>query len=129
MIIVKPYAKIVNQSSQVPLWQIEAAARISHASEEQQGLPLANERFIREVVVKRGDWSVVEHVSVSVEFKVDRGITHELVRHRLFSFTQESTRFVRGKEDEGLEFIYPKVRWIEGQSFVNVTQLDVDWEI
>jgi thymidylate synthase (FAD) len=55
-----------------------------------------------------GDWSIVEHVSISVDMLVDRGITHELVRHRLFSFTQESTRFVNYEKKMPPSFIYPK---------------------
>lgn len=88
---------------------IEAAARISHRSEEAQ-TEESWKRFIPAVVLEHGDWSVVEHASSTVLFRVDRGITHELVRHRLFSFTQESTRFVNGRKSypEGLEFIYPE---------------------
>lgn len=87
---------------------IESAARISHRSEDKQ-TPESWKRFIQAVVLEHGDWSVVEHVSASVLFRVDRGITHELVRHRLFSFTQESTRFVNGRKSypNGLEFILP----------------------
>jgi thymidylate synthase (FAD) len=72
---------------------IENMARISHKSEELQG-PETWRRFITSVVLEHGDWSVVEHASATVIFQVNRGITHELVRHRLFGFTQESTRFV-----------------------------------
>jgi thymidylate synthase (FAD) len=67
-------------------------------------------RFLTAVVLEHGDWSVVEHASATVMFRVDRGITHELVRHRLFSYTQESTRFVNGSKTYpgGLEFICPQ---------------------
>ena len=75
------------------LRRIEWCARISHRSEEAMTEGSYN-RFLRSVVLEHGDWSVVEHASVSCDFYVDRGITHELVRHRLFAFTQESTRFV-----------------------------------
>ena len=44
---------------------------------------------------------------MTVEFLVDRGITHELVRHRLFSFTQESTRFVNYLKKVSARFIKP----------------------
>ena len=86
----------------------EKQARISHRAEDQQ-TDTSWERFIKAVVIDHGDWSVVEHVSLTVVFRVDRGVTHELVRHRLFSFTQESTRFVNGakKYPTGLEFIRP----------------------
>ena len=73
---------------------IESMARISHRSESGQTED-SYKRFIEFVCVKRGDWSVAEHSSATVIFTVDRGTSHQLVRHRLFSFTQESTRFVR----------------------------------
>lgn len=84
---------------------IERFARVSHRSEDAQTED-SWERFIRAVVLQKGDWSVTEHCSASVTLRVDRGITHEIVRHRLFSYTQESTRFVNyGKRE--LEFIEP----------------------
>jgi thymidylate synthase ThyX len=63
--------------------------------------------FIRSVVLQHGDWSVVEHAAVSVDFYVDRGITHEIVRHRLFAFTQESTRFVNYEKKIPPSFVQP----------------------
>lgn len=84
---------------------VEFNARISHRSEEMQ-TPSSWRRFIKAIVLEHGDWSVAEHAAVTVIFRVDRGVTHELVRHRLFSFTQESTRFVNyGKRE--MEFIEP----------------------
>lgn len=85
---------------------IERMARISHRSEDAQSWD-SWRRFIAFVVLAHGDWSVVEHASATVVFRVNRGVTHELVRHRLFSFTQESTRFVNGRKSypDGLEFI------------------------
>jgi thymidylate synthase (FAD) len=84
---------------------IEEMARISHRSEDRITAE-SYDRFLRTIILGHGDWSVVEHATVTVVFRVDRGITHELVRHRLFSFTQESTRFVNyGKRD--MEFIHP----------------------
>src|SRR5580692_12711721 len=90
------------------LKKIEAYARISHKSEGRQ-TDATWDRFVRAVVVEHGDWSVVEHASASVVFRVSRGVTHELVRHRMMSFTQESTRFVNGRKSypNGLEFIRP----------------------
>jgi thymidylate synthase (FAD) len=87
---------------------IENMARISHRSEEKQTLD-SWERFLHAVVLEHGDWSVVEHATATVLFRINRGVTHELVRHRLFSFTQESTRFVNGRKSypNGLEFIMP----------------------
>lgn len=86
------------------LQKVEYMARISHRSEERM-TDDSYDKFLRAVVIGHGDWSVVEHASATVIFRVDRGITHELVRHRLFSFTQESTRFVRYMGN--MEFILP----------------------
>jgi thymidylate synthase (FAD) len=114
MKIVRPYARLL--STKVfdnPMGFIEWAGRISHRSEEAQTKE-SWRRFLETVVLGHGDWSIVEHVTASVDMLVDRGITHELVRHRLFSFTQESTRFVGyAKEKDGKllhpsAFIYPK---------------------
>jgi thymidylate synthase (FAD) len=89
------------------LKRVEYAARVSHRSEENAGD--SPEKFIRAVVLQHGDWSVTEHVSASVEFVVDRGITHEIVRHRLAAYTQESTRFVNYAKKMPPLFIYPIV--------------------
>jgi thymidylate synthase (FAD) len=84
---------------------IEKQARISHRSEDKQTED-SWEKFIQLVIMGHGDWSVVEHCFVTATIRTDRGITHEIVRHRLFSFTQESTRFVRYKGE--MEFICPE---------------------
>lgn len=117
MKIVKPYAKIIkDQLATLPealgvvnkaLSKIEWCSRISHRSEDKVTED-SWKRIIQSVVMDHGDWSVVEHVSVSVDFLVDRGITHEIVRHRLFSYTQESTRFVNYEKKMPPSFIYPK---------------------
>jgi thymidylate synthase (FAD) len=87
---------------------IEWCGRISHRSEEAQ-TDGSWRRFIQNVVLDHGDWSIVEHVTASVDSITDRGITHESVRHRLFSFTQESTRFVNYEKKMPPAFIYPQV--------------------
>lgn len=108
MKVIEPIAILYPIDGIKALRKIESMARISHRSE---GLQTEDswKRFIQSVVIEHGDWSVVEHVSETVWFRIDRGVTHELVRHRLFSFTQESTRFVNGRKSypEGLEFIMP----------------------
>lgn len=87
---------------------IEWAGRISHRSEDKATAD-SYDRFLRAVVIGHGDWSIVEHASASVDMTVDRGITHELVRHRLFSFTQESTRFVNYEKKMPASFIGPPI--------------------
>jgi thymidylate synthase (FAD) len=107
MKIVRQYAKIMEPELLAgALTRVEYAARVSHRSEDETSTN--TEKFIRAVVLSHGDWSVVEHVSASVEFLVDRGITHEIVRHRIASYTQESTRFVNYAKKMPPSFIYPK---------------------
>jgi len=76
-----------------PLELIELAGRTSYQSRERITDQSA-EKFVK-MLRKRGHESVLEHSAMTVEFNnVSRGFTHELVRHRLASFTQESTRYV-----------------------------------
>lgn len=108
--LVTPYARMMDLPDQAAgialLKKIEWCGRISHRAEDAQTED-SWRRFIDAVVIQHGDWSIVEHVGVSVDFYVDRGITHELVRHRLFSFTQESTRFVNYEKKMPPSFIKP----------------------
>lgn len=109
MKIIEPSVELVNLpfgGTQI-LKMIEGYARISHASNDRQ-TDDSWKRFITNVVLERGDWSVVEHICISALIVTDRGISHELVRHRVGSYTQESTRFVNfNKNEEGLRFIMP----------------------
>lgn len=50
------------------------------------------EKFVKKLV-KMGHHSVLEHVNITVAIICDRGVSHELVRHRLASYSQESTRY------------------------------------
>lgn len=110
MKIIKPYAKIMDVETRDDgiklLKKIEWCARVSHRSEEAQG-ENSWERFIMAVVLQHGDWSVVEHAVVTCDMYVDMGITHEIVRHRLFSYTQESTRFVNYEKKMVPAFVQP----------------------
>ena len=90
--------------------EMERAGRTAYKSEDRITIGSA-ERFVRGIV-KRGHESVLEHCSISVRFITDRGVTHELVRHRIgIAFTQESTRYCNyGGKD--IVFIKP-VFWDE----------------
>jgi len=133
MNIVKPYVLVddydLGSSEQGirMLRKIERIARISHRSEEAQ-TETSWDRFLRAVVLSHGDWSVTEHASISVEFYVDRGITHEIVRHRLASYTQESTRFVNYEKKMPPSFLYPKTWNAEGWDEKSVIDLD-NWSV
>lgn len=125
MNIVQPYARLLDipdrEAGIKLLKKIEFCGRISHRSEDAQTED-SWERFIPAVVMGHGDWSIVEHASATVDFLVDRGVTHELVRHRLFSFTQESTRFVNYEKKMPASFIVPP--FVEGTTMSPVAWND-----
>lgn len=89
------------------LKHVEWCSRISHRSEEAVTSD-SWRRILKSVVIDHGDWSVTEHASVSVDAYVDRGITHEWVRHRIGAYTQESTRFVNYEKKMPPSFMYPE---------------------
>jgi len=101
MKIVKPSAKL-DWITPNPLEVIERAGRTAYKSEWKIA-PGSAEMFVR-MIMKRGHLSVIEHASAAFRFICDRGVSHEIVRHRLASYTQESTRFCRySKERFGKE--------------------------
>lgn len=70
---------------------IERCGRTCYKSEDK----ITNEsadKFIK-MIINRKHKSVLEHVSIPVKIICDRGVSHELVRHRLASYSQESTRY------------------------------------
>lgn len=73
------------------LRRIETAARTCYKSEDL----ITDESAAKMVkaLVKRQHMAMLEHVSLSVKFICDRGVSHEIVRHRVASYAQESTRF------------------------------------
>jgi len=78
---------------------IERAGRTCYKSEG-RAEPGSAAAFIR-MLRKRGHLSVLEHASATIRFVTDRGITHELVRHRLAAYSQESTRYVSSTSEAG----------------------------
>lgn len=81
------------------LKKIERVARVCYKSEDKITEGSA-EKMVK-ALIKRGHEAMLEHFSFSVKFIVDRGVSHELVRHRVASFAQESTRYCNyGHEGE-----------------------------
>lgn len=87
-----------------PLECIESAGRTCYKSEDKI-TPGSAEKFAR-MLMKSGHESVIEHVVAGVRFITNRGVTHELVRHRLAAYSQESTRYVNYGGEE-MAFIRP----------------------
>lgn len=92
MILVKPSYKILSEINREEiLKRIELAGRTCYKSEDKITEDSAS-KFVK-MIIKSSHLSVIEHISISVKFICDRGISHELVRHRLASYSQESSRY------------------------------------
>lgn len=98
MKIVQPNVTLINPPSRGVLYkQIERAGRVCYKSEDKITEDSA-EKFIRGLI-KRGHEAVIEHGSITALFVCDRGVSHELVRHRIASYCQESTRYCNYSKD------------------------------
>ena len=87
---------------------LEYAARTCYKSKPSGDSKKAGE-FISGLIAV-GHESVIEHISISVMFICDRGVSHEIVRHRIASYTQESTRYCNYSDEKfghSLTFIIP----------------------
>lgn len=78
--------------------RIEEIGRTCYKSEDKISDD-SYKKFIKGLI-SRGHESVLEHCSVTVRFICDRGVSHELVRHRLASYSQESTRYCNYSGDQ-----------------------------
>jgi thymidylate synthase (FAD) len=116
MKIVEPYAEIINMPDPgFILKHIERAARTCYKSEDK--ITDGSAEKLLKALNKSGHHSVFEHISVSVRIVCDRGITHEIVRHRLCSFSQESTRYANySKEKFGNEITVIRPFFWENES-------------
>ncbi len=101
--------KLIEQSHEIIsitpdlLETIEKAGRTCYKSEDK--ITKDSAKKFNSTLVKAGHHAMIEFGDIIVRFITNRGVTHELVRHRLCSFAQESTRYV--KYDGDMEFIKP----------------------
>lgn len=105
MRLVKPSYEILHIDDSA-LKLLELAGRTCYKSEDRIADGTA-EPFVRRIICDYKHESVIEHASITVKFIVDRGVTHELVRHRLCSFSQESTRYCNYGKAGHVTFIIP----------------------
>jgi thymidylate synthase (FAD) len=92
MKIIEPSVEIIDNLNGIELLRnIELAGRVCYKSEDKITED-AYKDFIRGII-KRGHESVIEHEKISVKFICDRGVTHEIVKHRIASYSQESMRY------------------------------------
>lgn len=117
MILIKPSVKQL-WITQCPLLMIERAGRTCWKSEP-KGDP---EKFVR-MLLNKGHEAMIEHASMSYRVICDRGVTHEIVRHRLFSYAQESTRYCN--YSGGVTFIIPC--WIKNNQHIFESEITGSW--
>lgn len=115
MKIINPRVEVLDDvNGKEMLKRIERIGRVCYKSEDK----ITEESSIAFVtnILKSGHESVIEHEKVSVRVICDRGVSHEIVRHRLASYSQESTRYCNYSKDKfggELTFIKPCF-WDEG---------------
>lgn len=92
------------------LKKIERAARTCYKSEDKITEDGSSARKMVAGLIKSGHEAMLEHGGLTVRFVCDRGVSHELVRHRMASFAQESTRYCNYSKDKfgnELTFVMP----------------------
>ena len=98
MRIIDPGVELINAPTYDALLNtIEVAGRVCYKSEDKISRGSA-EKFIMNVI-SRGHEAVLEHGVLTVKFICDRGVSHEIVRHRIASYCQESTRYCNYSRD------------------------------
>lgn len=112
MIIIKPYYEILTDIDDGigMLKKIERAARTCYKSENKINEDGSTAKALVSTLIKGGHEAMLEHSQLTVKFVCDRGVSHELVRHRLFSFAQESQRYCNyggAKFNANVTFIEP----------------------
>jgi thymidylate synthase (FAD) len=115
MKVIKPGYEILDEiDGYAILRRIEKIGRVCYKSEEKI-TEKSSERFVGNII-KNGHESVIEHEKITVRIICDRGVSHEIVRHRIASFSQESTRYCNYNNDKfGKELTVIKpVFWEEG---------------
>ena len=103
MRIVTPSYKILTPISYNgidELKAIEKVGRTCYKSEDRITDDGESAKKFVAMLIKNGHEAMIEFSTLTVQFEVDRGVTHELVRHRLSSFAQESTRYVNYSLDK-----------------------------
>lgn len=109
MKIIKPYTEILTPLNGASVLQhIELCGRVCYKSEDKITDTSAT-KFVAGII-KRGHEAVLEHCSFTVKFICDRGVSHEIVRHRMASYCQESTRYCnysKGDFDGEITVIQP----------------------
>jgi thymidylate synthase (FAD) len=122
MKLIKPSTEILTPINGLDILQtLEKVARTCYKSEDKITEDSA-EKIVK-TLISKGHEAMIEFFDITVKFICDRGVSHELVRHRIASFAQESTRYVnysKGQFGGHLTFIIPSWLDIQEGEFTNV---------
>lgn len=91
---------LISESGIKELQHIEKIGRVCYKSEDYITEDGESARKFVAMLIRNGHEAMIEHSFLSVKFTVDRGVSHELVRHRIASFAQESTRYCNYAKDK-----------------------------
>lgn len=103
MNIMKPSFEILTPISEGGIEELKHIEKIARVCYKSEGLITEDGESAKKMIkmlINRDHTAMIEHSSLSVKFTVDRGVSHELVRHRIASFAQESTRYVNYSLDK-----------------------------
>jgi len=116
MKIISPNVEILTPlDGQAVLQHIERCGRVCYKSEDK--ITDTSAAAFVAGIIKRGHEAVLEHFNITVKFICDRGVSHEIVRHRLASYCQESTRYCNyAKDDFGSEIAVIKPCFLDENS-------------
>lgn len=106
----------ISEGGMDELKMLEKIARVCYKSESHITEDGESAKKLITALIRSGHEAMLEHGIISVKFTVDRGVSHEMVRHRMASFAQESTRYCNYSGDKfgnELTFIRPRFFNIE----------------
>ncbi len=114
MKIISPSTEILTPISEGGLGELKAIERVARTCYKSEDYITEDGESAKKIVamlVKSGHEAMLEHVSITVKFICNRAVTHEIVRHRLASYGQESQRYcnyTKGKFGSAITFIDPR---------------------
>lgn len=103
MRIIEPSYEILTEISEggiKELQHIEKIGRVCYKSEDKITEDGESAKKFVKMLIARGHEAMIEHSKLSVKFTVDRGISHQLTRHRIASFAMESMRYCNYTNDK-----------------------------
>ncbi len=104
----------ISENGLVELQTIELAARLCYKSEDKITEDGESAKRLVKMLIDKGHLAMIEHSQLSVKFTTDRGVSHEIVRHRLPSFAQASTRYCNYSNGKfGGEITVIRPSWVD----------------